>query len=109
MKTINDKKYPAVKQEKNVEEPSLPGYPTYGEKEDIYTQAKEEIEIDPENIKQKKTNEEIGEMNKLSFDQDHSGKDLDVPGSELDDDQEKIGSEDEENNLYSLGGDNHSN
>ncbi len=32
---------------------------------------------------------------------------LDVPGSELDDKNEKIGEEDEENNYYSLGGDNH--
>lgn len=31
-----------------------------------------------------------------------SGKDLDVPGSELDDDNEDIGEEDEENNPYSL-------
>jgi hypothetical protein len=36
---------------------------------------------------------------------DFSGKDLDVPGSELDDASESIGSEDEENNSYSLGGD----
>lgn len=36
---------------------------------------------------------------------DFEGDDLDVPGSELDDDQEDIGSEDEENNLYSLGSD----
>ncbi|MBB6328510.1 hypothetical protein FHS59_004166 [Algoriphagus iocasae] len=32
---------------------------------------------------------------------DFSGDGLDVPGSELDDEQERIGSEDEENNLYS--------
>lgn len=32
---------------------------------------------------------------------DFSGDDLDVPGSELDDEQERIGSEDEENNFYS--------
>ena len=32
---------------------------------------------------------------------DFTGDDLDVPGSELDDAQERIGSEDEENNLYS--------
>lgn len=38
---------------------------------------------------------------------DFSGEDLDVPGSELDDDREALGSEDEENNRYSLGGDNH--
>lgn len=33
--------------------------------------------------------------------------DLDIPGSELDDQMENIGSEDEENNYYSLGGDRH--
>ena len=32
---------------------------------------------------------------------------LDIPGSELDDDVEEIGTEDEENNYYSLGGDQH--
>ena len=32
---------------------------------------------------------------------------LDVPGAELDDEDELIGEEDEENNYYSLGGDNH--
>lgn len=36
---------------------------------------------------------------------DMAGRDLDVPGSELDDANEDIGSEDEENNPYSLGGD----
>ncbi|MEO8472079.1 MAG: hypothetical protein ABI477_07795 [Chryseolinea sp.] len=38
---------------------------------------------------------------------DFAGKDLDVPGSELDDNEEMNGSEDEENNSYSLGGDDH--
>lgn len=38
---------------------------------------------------------------------DMAGSDLDVPGSELDDEKEAIGSEDEENNSYSLGGDSH--
>ncbi len=36
---------------------------------------------------------------------DVSGKDLDVPGAEEDDENEAIGEEDEENNSYSLGGD----
>jgi hypothetical protein len=36
-----------------------------------------------------------------------AGKDLDIPGSELDDENEAIGAEDEENNSYSLGGDRH--
>ena len=38
---------------------------------------------------------------------DMAGGDLDIPGSELDDENEAIGSEDEENNSYSLGGDAH--
>jgi hypothetical protein len=40
---------------------------------------------------------------------DFAGTGLDVPGSEDDDAQEGIGSEDEENNSYSVGGDSHSN
>ncbi|HKZ38053.1 MAG TPA: hypothetical protein VJ184_10400 [Chryseolinea sp.] len=38
---------------------------------------------------------------------DFAGDDLDIPGSEEDDAQEAIGSEDEENNSYSLGSDRH--
>ena len=45
---------------------------------------------------------------KLPHDKHHSddnpAADLDIPGSELDDDMEDIGEEDEENNYYSLGG-----
>jgi len=37
-----------------------------------------------------------------------SGSDLDVPGASDDDEQEDIGEEDEENNPYSLGGDDNS-
>jgi hypothetical protein len=40
---------------------------------------------------------------------DALGYPLDIPGSDLDDRQEAIGSEDEENNYYSIGGDNHDN
>jgi len=86
----------------------LPGYPIYPAKEDIYNQAKEESEIDPEDPDRKKIpNDSTEAMNELDFTQDVSGSDLDIPGSELDDDQEAIGSEDEENNHYSIGGDNH--
>ncbi len=42
-----------------------------------------------------------------SLDEDMTGEDLDVPGSSADDADERIGEEDEENNYYSLGGDNH--
>jgi len=47
------------------------------------------------------------ELKHREFPVDFSGKDLDVPGSELDDKEEEIGEEDEENNSYSLGGDRH--
>ena len=47
--------------------------------------------------------------NENAFDEEKLGADLDVPGSELDDEQENSGNEDEENNYYSIGGDNHSN
>jgi hypothetical protein len=46
-----------------------------------------------------KTDDE-GEI--LNEGSDRSGRDLDVPGSEDDDADEKIGEEDEENNSYSL-------
>lgn len=38
---------------------------------------------------------------------DFAAEDLDIPGSEQDDAQEQLGSEDEENNSYSVGGDRH--
>lgn len=86
----------------------LPGYPIYPPKDDIYKQDKEEADLNPERLTQRKApNEKAGTKNEKSFEDDKSGDDLDVPGSELDDQQESVGSEDEENNYYSLGGDNH--
>jgi hypothetical protein len=41
--------------------------------------------------------------------EDNTASGLDVPGSELDDENERIGAEDEENNYYSLGSDNNDN
>jgi hypothetical protein len=88
----------------------FPGYPDYPAKEDIYNKGKEEKDLDPENTnKIKSPNEKSGETNEKDFGDVLTGSDLDVPGSELDDAQEDIGSEDEENNYYSLGGDNHNN
>jgi hypothetical protein len=82
---------------------------SYPSSEDIYQKNKEKTEIDPENPSKTKSVSSVNSMNEKSFKEDMSGDDLDVPGSELDDQQEKIGSEDEENNYYSLGGDNHNN
>jgi hypothetical protein len=41
-------------------------------------------------------------LNEISSTQNVDGNDLDVPGTEMDDDDEAIGEEDEENNLYSV-------
>ena len=87
----------------------FPGYPPYPAGEDIYNNSKEvdlpsgsKIEINP-------TVERVDKLNEKNFNEDKSGGDLDIPGAELDDQEERIGSEDEENNYYSLGGDNHEN
>ena len=68
----------------------FPGYPIYAPNDDIYNK----------NI--------VGNVNIGSI-KGITQNDLDVPGSELDDVQEEIGSEDEENNYYSIGGENHDN
>jgi hypothetical protein len=84
----------------------------YPASDDIYNQLEKESEIDPENISKKKDVVKIdtdSKWNEMSFENDETGSDLDVPGSELDDEQESIGSEDEENNSYSIGGENHAN
>ncbi|MEO6902774.1 MAG: hypothetical protein ABI315_06430 [Bacteroidia bacterium] len=86
----------------------FPGYPDYPAKDDIYNKGKEEKDLDPENInKIKSPNAKPGKANEKDFGDVVTGSDLDVPGSELDDQQEDIGSEDEENNYYSIGGDDH--
>jgi hypothetical protein len=96
MKKENSKKPDPEGKKSTMNENNLPGYPVYPESEDIYNNYLEEKDIDPEEIlKMKKLNDEA------------EGDDLDIPGSELDDDMENIGSEDEENNYYSLGGDDH--
>lgn len=86
------------------------GYPKYPESEDIYNQFDKEFDIDPENTAKKKEIIKIDKnptWNEKNFNQDKSGSDLDIPGSELDDEAENNGNEDEENNFYSIGGDNH--
>jgi len=102
------KTHQAKKPKMESEKTEFPGYPIYPPSEDIYSQGKKEMALDPNDISKKKApNDEDGTMNEKDFEADMSGADLDVPGSELDDQQESIGSEDEENNYYSIGGDNH--
>ena len=82
---------------------NLSGYPEYPDNEDIYIQYREESDINPEEPTKMKDSIDNAEPNGETDMNDFSGSDLDIPGSELDDDQESIGSEDEENNYYSLG------
>ena len=85
-----------------------PDYPPYPPDEDIYNNYSEEREIDPEQPSRLKEPIILSDLiNQLDFRKEVSADELDVPGTELDDQQEMLGSEDEENNYYSIGGDNH--
>jgi len=81
------KNNPKKQEDKASESDPLPGYPLYSASEDIYEKDKKEP---------------FNETEDSSFDEG-----LDVPGAELDDAEESTGGEDEENNYYSLGGDDH--
>jgi hypothetical protein len=72
----------------------LQGYPEYSEDEDIYSKAREESEIDPENVYNMKD----------SFYEDAAAENddnIDSTGSEMDDDLD-MDNEDGENNYYSM-------
>lgn len=85
------------KKTKQTEEDKKFPLPVYKKEDDIYNQEKEEpLEDDDTPVKKGASKSEDG-----------PGDDLDIPGAELDDANEAIGEEDEENNYYSLGGDQH--
>src|ERR1035437_6757638 len=112
MKKTDNNTNPPVKQANNEKKINPQGYPLYPAGEDIYNKSKEEKNINPEDIsklKESNRKEKVGANNEKDFNDDVSGSDLDIPGVELDDDQEIVGSEDEENNYYSLGGDGQNN
>jgi len=111
MKKKSNKVNQTPEAEKEIKNPNL-GYPLYPTKEDVYSKWKEEKDLDPENPSIKKlVNESVkaGKQNEKDFSEDMVGADLDIPGSEADDDYKNVGNEDEENNYYSLGGDGHNN
>jgi hypothetical protein len=91
-------------------ETEFPGYPLYPASEDIYSKGIKEESINPEDVNTlKEPNDKTGnEWNEGDYEHQTTGEDLDIPGAEYDDEQEDIGLEDEENNYYSLGGDNNS-
>ena len=86
------------------------GYPSYPPGEDIYGKYHKDRNVNPEDppkIKKSDDKSKTGANNEKDFIDDLSGRDLDIPGSESDDELEITGTEDEENNYYSLGGDDH--
>lgn len=100
------KRSPRPPPEADVDSKDLPGYPLYPATDDMFQSSRKASDIDPDDITNLKApNEEPGTKNEKSFDDAPFGGDLDVPGSELDDEREKDGNEDEENNSYSLGSD----
>ncbi len=110
MKTKSNKMKMPGRKEESEEEIDPQGYPVYPASEDIYTKFQKGKDIDPEDIsKNKESNKNVKTKtaDEIDFYDDESGSDLDIPGSELDDEQELVGNEDEENNYYSIGGDDH--
>lgn len=93
---------PGVEEQEQKREKTFPGYPTYPSEEDITNQGNKE-DLDVENL----TRSDRGHKKTIDREVPDEQEDLDIPGAELDDDQEEIGGEDEENNFYSLGGDRH--
>lgn len=94
---MKDKKQNSEKEIKNNLEKM-----NYPASEDIFAKDKPITNSDAEKIS---TNGELNTQENLvntnDSNQSQLGEDLDVPGAELDDVQENIGSEDEENNYYS--------
>ncbi|HTA26307.1 MAG TPA: hypothetical protein VK809_00855 [Bacteroidia bacterium] len=96
-------------QEETAKKDDFPGYPIYPAGQDVYSKLTEEKDLDPEDVSKKKApnDTELRNLNEKNFRDDVSGGDLDIPGSELDEQEENMGNEDEENNFYSLGGGDH--
>jgi hypothetical protein len=110
MKKKDVKSKPEVKKKDLDDKNKVPDSLLYPPSEDIYSKLHKEDDINPADITQKKVpveNNNGRKLNEKDFEEATVGSDLDIPGSELDDSQEEIGSEDEENNYYSIGGDNH--
>lgn len=104
-KPSDSKKSSPAKDEAETNE--FPGYPHYPASEDIFNN-EEEVDLDPENLKKVKHKVvKPGTKNEKDFCEDMTGEDLDIPGSKADEKENNEGSEDEENNYYSLGGDDH--
>lgn len=78
------------------------------EKEDLFIAAND-LPGDDESLREAAlddTDNDGTPLNEESFKKNVTSSDLDIPGADLDDEDEIVGEEDEENNDYSLGADN---
>jgi len=78
------------------------------EKEDLFISAND-LPGDDESLREAAlddTDNDGTPLNEESFKKNVTSSDLDIPGADLDDEDEIVGEEDEENNDYSLGADN---
>jgi hypothetical protein len=105
---IKNTNFEGKKPEKEAADTNDVGYPPYPPSEDIYNQFTEEMDIDPENLLEMKPRNADDNI-KPRNEEDLVGDDSDVPNSEADDAEEVVGSKDEENNYYNIGGENHDN
>ncbi len=83
---------------------------TRAEADDLRISANDMPTEDDKNLRRAaldNTDNDGNPLNESSFKNNVTGTGLDVPGAENDDEDEDIGEEDEENNEYSLGGDDH--
>ncbi len=98
-----NQRYLAGQNRERAEEAMIPGPAT---DDDLQIKEGTEADVDDDDLAVlNSTDAEIGRPQNVSNEELTS--DLDVPGSELDDENEELGEEDEENNYYSLGGDRH--
>lgn len=97
-----NQRFLAGQNRERAEEAMIPGPAT---DDDLGVRAGTEADVNNDDLRAlNASNEGLGAPQNAS---NEEFTDLDVPGSELDDENEALGEEDEENNYYSLGGDRH--
>ena len=82
---------------------------TAEERKALSDAAKKSVTRDQQNLDAARLDQYDEDGEPLNEGSGFGGNDLDVPGSELDDDNEEIGEEDEENNPYSVDEENEDN
>lgn len=85
----------------NEKQTNLLGYALYPPNEDILNNNQQQLDIDLDKIAELKEQNETKLIIDDGLNDNYLENDMDMPGVELDDEDEAIGSEDEENNNYS--------